>query len=93
MIFTRTPVGRGGKAQTLKGILHPEISLRRAVPVDDRLETIREVADLGLCGVHIQVRKKERPAEWETRQRFWADRHLRGTAQVVEEIIRGDFVE
>ena len=28
-----------------------------------------------------------------TRQRFWADRHLRGAAQVVEEIIRGDFVE
>ena len=62
-----------------------------AVLVDDRLETIWEVADLGLSGVHIQARNKERPADWETRRRFWADRHLRGAAQVVEQIIRGDF--
>ena len=46
VIFTRTPVGRGGKADTLKGILHPEVSPARVVLVDDRLETIREAVSI-----------------------------------------------
>eukprot|EP00434_Breviolum_minutum_P015262 symbB.v1.2.013448.t1/scaffold955.1/size149113/1 len=54
VIFTRTPVGRGGKADTLKGILHPEVSPARVVLIDDRLETIREAVQLNQFGIHVQ---------------------------------------
>ena len=64
VIFTRTPVGRGGKADTLKGILHSEVSPARVVLIDDRLETIREAIQLKQFGIHVQVKRNlnHRPA-------------------------------
>ena len=89
VIFTRTPVGRGGKADTLKGILHPEVSPARVVLVDDRLETIREAVQLNQFGIHVQVKRKPQPSASELKYQIWSVRSLRESVNLVEQVLQG----
>ena len=89
VIFTRTPVGRGGKADTLKGILHPEVSPARVVLIDDRLETIREAVQLNQFGIHVQVKRKPQPSASELKYQIWSVRSLRESVNLVEQVLQG----
>lgn len=91
VIFTRTPVGRGGKADTLKGILHPEVSPARVVLIDDRLETIREAVQLKQFGIHVQVKRKPQPSASELKYQIWSVRSLRESVNLVEEVLTGQW--